>query len=100
MARAIGVGITLAIVGGVLAGVLVRIIPIWFADMFALAGVGYLIAEGVGMAVNRKRGRPLKFVVAGSMFLAFIAFSVVVPVVPFSSLIGLGMGVYVAVNRF
>ena len=100
MARAIGVGITLAVVGGVLAGVLVRHITVGFADMLALAGVGYLIAEGVGLAVNRKRGRPLKFVAAGSMFVAYIAFSYFVPQATFSHLIGLGIGVYVAVNRF
>ena len=32
----------------------------------AIVGVGYLVGEGISAAVNRKRGRSLKFVAAGA----------------------------------
>ena len=97
MARAIAVGLVLGVVGGIVVGFLTWLLG--FLGLFALVGLGYLIGEGVSFAVNRKRGRELKYVAAGAVIVALI---INYPWV-LNSLPGLLAGfvaVYVAVKRF
>ena len=102
MARAIGAGTLLAIAGGAIVSVIIFFAPIpqflWWA---LIAGLGYVVGEGISIAANRKRGRKLKFIAAGAMFVAVtvIAFATGVT----SNLFGLlasGFAFYVAVNKF
>ena len=100
LARAIAVGLVLAAISGIVAGILVYFVLFPFIEMIAMAGAGYLIGEGISAAVNRKRGRSLRLVAAGSVFVAFVAFSFVLLGVTLPGLFGLGIAVYIAINRF
>ena len=71
-----------------------------FWQAIALAGIGYMIGEGVSVAVNRKRGRGLKLVASGGVFLAY-AMGIFLGVLPTTSLLlGLIVGFYIAIRRF
>ena len=101
MARAIGAGAVLAIVGGVVVSAFVFFVPIPLLWWVLIGGLGYVMGEGISIAANRKRGRKLKFIAAGAMFVAVtvIAFTTGVT----SNLFGLlasGFAFYIAVNRF
>ena len=93
-------GLVLAAISGIVAGILVYFVLFPFIEMIAMAGAGYLIGEGISAAVNRKRGRSLRLVAAGSVFVAFVAFSFVLLGVTLPGLFGLGIAVYIAINRF
>jgi hypothetical protein len=44
----------------------------FFALLLVGAGIGYLIAEAVGAATNRKSGTPLQVVAAGGVIVAYL----------------------------
>ena len=98
--RAIGVGAVSGVAGGVIFGLFSPILLSFpLLSLAAMAGLGHLIEEAISASVNRKRGRALKYVAAGSVVIAFV---VILPFV-FTTvwlLMGLGIGVYMAVNRF
>ena len=99
MARAIAVGLALGVVGGIVVGFLILLGG--FLGLFALVGLGYLVGEGVSVAVNRKRGRELKYIVVGALIVALTIiswFSLVLFTIP--GLLAGFVAVYVAVNRF
>ena len=102
LARAIAAGLALGIGGGA-AGVLVTLLVIAMtgialAGPLVIVGIGYLTAEGISAAVNRKRGRRLKYVAAGSVAISVLIIATF-SFVPFALLAG-GYAVYVAVKRF
>ena len=71
--RALGTAIAIALVGGVIWGVVdanLRFIP--FVSFLIGFGVGYGAAELITMSVNRKRGSPLTWMAAGSVGVAGI----------------------------
>jgi hypothetical protein len=122
-ARALAAMLGTAVVGGLLAGLLSRMIP--FGAILIPLGLGYLVGEAVARATNRKRATPLKLIAGAGVVLAY-AFSAsgglvlllqspgaygvasVLPLVlsallslvanPFG-LIFLALGVYVAISR-
>ena len=98
LARAIVAGLVLGIAGGAAVLLLIYLFG-GFLALIALIGVGYLIGEGVSVAVNRKRGQTLKYVAAGSMLVATLIISI------FSGpsllvLLAAAAAIYVAINRF
>lgn len=102
LVRAIGVGLALAIAGGVFWSIFA-----WLArlgtllDNIAIVGLAYLIAEGISITVNRKRGRGLKFVAAGSVVVA--AAIVLISSGTFLNifdLLAVAIAIYVATGRF
>ena len=103
LARAIGAGIGLGIFVGALAGIIGLLVGGFgfLFDIVLFVGTGYVIGEGISRAVNQKRGRNLKIVAAGSMLLASVVIAVF-SAAPLSGgyLIGTGLGVYIAINRF
>lgn len=104
--KAVGAGAALAGVTGFLWGLL-------FADLFRLPflpwvatiGIGYLIGEGISVAVNRKRGRYLQYIAGASMGLSYGVAGLVSPplfVYTFQNLLFLVIlviGVFVAAGR-
>ena len=102
LARAVAAGALAAVVGGVVGGFLLT----WYFGLpylgpIIIVALGYLTAETISMAVNRKRGRSLKYVAAGSVIVSVLT----IAAFSFSpmSLLDLLAGafaVYVAVNRF
>ena len=104
--RAVGAGVVLAGVTGVVWGLI-------FFDLFRLPflpsvagiGIGYLIGEGISVSVNRKRGRYLRYIAGACMGLSFVVAGLVTPtllVYPFHNLlflVTLGIAVFVAAGR-
>ena len=102
LARAIGVGLAIAIVGGLTLSFL-RLVFGWIPllDWAGILGLGYLIGEGISASVNRKRGTRLKVVAAGSVLVA----SSIVGLASFSffglpGLLALGGAFYLALRGF
>ena len=102
LARAIAAGLALGIGGGAAAGlVVVLFFGLPYLGPFMIVGIGYLVAEGISVAVNRKRGRSLKYVSAGSVVIAVLTISIfsIGPMTLLDLLAG-GYATYVAVKRF
>jgi hypothetical protein len=100
-ARAAGVGVVIAIGGGLiwaLFNVVFGGIP--FLPSLAAIGIGYGAGELLSLAVNRKRGSGLAWIAAGSVVGAFLISWAVHPFsfLPFGLLI-IAMGVYAAVQK-
>ena len=101
LARAIAVGLVLGVVGGVAFALLSPLLlRVQFLDVAALVGIGYLVGEGVSAAVNRKRGRALKFVASGGILVAYIVISIFGISISLFDLLAFAAAIYVAVNRF
>ena len=103
--RAVGVGLAVAVGGGLLWGVLnVMFGGIPFLPFLVAMGIGYGVGELISMGVNRKRGTGLAWIAGGSVVLAFL---ISWPISPFSfvgmgmlfRLFSVGIGVYMAVQR-
>ena len=108
LVRAILASLLLGVGGGLVFALLVRpellfriASPLMYVA--AMAGFGYLVAEGVSRAANKKRGRTLQYVAAGGMALALVLVSATAitfgPLIGFSDLLAAGAGVYVAILR-
>ena len=100
-ARAGGVGIVIAIGGGLIWALFNAIlggIPL-LPSLMAI-GVGYGAGEILSLAVNRKRGSGLAWIAAGSVVGAFLVSWLVHPFSLWSfGLLFVVMGVYAAVQR-
>lgn len=100
---AIGVGVGVAIAAGVVWALIWEAIP--FLSLLAAAGIGYAIGELVSLATNRKRGPGLQVVAGVSVLISFATnylFAAYVLSVPWFSLytvIGLALGIFIAVTR-
>ena len=101
LARAIAVGAGLAIVGGAIVVFLTNLFLNAIVYMALIVALGYLVGESISFATNRKRGRKLKIVAGGSMFVA-ITLATLFTGVTFSTmpLLASGVGFYMAVTRF
>lgn len=101
VARAIGAGAALAIVGAaiVIASFIFLLpIPVLWA---LIAALGYVVGEGISVAANRKRGQKLKYVAGGSVFVAVSAITIFTGVtLSLFGLVASGFAFYIAVNRF
>lgn len=100
-ARAAGAGVAVAIGGGVL-WIIFNLIFGGFGIISSLPAlaVGYAAGELISASVNAKRSKGLAWIAAGSVIGAYI---ISLPSSPssgqFFSLITLGIGVYIAVQR-
>ena len=106
--RAAGTALGMAIVCGILWGILKTYLLSYFFGFFSLilaAGVGYAIGEVVSRSVNRKRGRGLATVAGIAVFTSYLVNIFSFGGIPFGplriifDLVGIGLGIYVAVNR-
>jgi hypothetical protein len=85
IARGLGAGLGIALVGGILVSLVINLIKkfdlpdsVFFIATAALVALlGYLIGEGISLAVNRKRGKRLKIVAAVSMFVIITVVNIV-----------------------
>ena len=108
-ARAAGAGLGLALAAAAVYAMIVITVPI--TSFLALMGIGYLVGEGVSRSVNRKRSRALQVIAGLSVLLGFVLSGsvlgllfageliFVLPRVNIYTLIGLAIGVLLAVNR-
>ena len=103
--RAVGTGLGIALVCGIVWGVVEWVIPLFSFNLLLAPAVGYVIGELISLSVNRKRGTGLA-VVAGiavviSYFITFL-FPGGLPAGLFSilyHLLALALGIFVAVMR-
>lgn len=107
--RAIGTALGMAIVIGVVWGIIESILPYRFFTLIIGAGIGYAIGEMVSLAVNRKRGTPLAVIGSLGVVLCFVITAVTdyfisgylildVSRIVFT-LLAIAIGGYFAVNR-
>ena len=96
LARAIAVGLPLGIAGGA-AALFTGLFVAPLLSSIVILGVGYLAGEGISLAVNRKRGRALKFVAAGSVLIAVFTVSIIG--LDLFQLLASAAAIYIAVNR-
>ena len=112
--RAAGTGLGMAIVCGIVWGVIEWVIPIFSFNLLLAPGAGYAIGEVIGLSVNRKRGKGLATIAGIAVpisylfslwfisFLFGVFFYQVLPLGLFSilyNLLALGLGIFVAVTR-
>ena len=77
--RAVAAGTLLAGVTGGLWGLLFfQLFHIPFLPWVATIGVGYLVGEGISVAVNRKRGRNLQIIAGACMVLSYVVAVIVI----------------------
>lgn len=73
LARGLGAGIFISVaLGGIFAFLSPLLFQVPYLPLAAIVGIGFAIGEGISFAVNRKRGRSLKFVAAGCMLLSYL----------------------------
>ncbi len=103
--RAIGTALGMALVTGVLWGVINQFLPFFYLNLLLGAGVGYAIGEVVGLAVNRKRGWGLAAVAGTGVVISYLVSILLFFGLPFGlfhiifDLISLAIGIFVAVTR-
>lgn len=104
----------MAIVCGIIWGVLEWVIPIFSFNLLLAPGAGYVIGEVVGLSVNRKRGKGLATIASIGVPISYlvslwfisslfgIPFSGVLPsnlFIIMYNLLALGLGIWVAITR-
>ncbi|HUV56405.1 MAG TPA: hypothetical protein VMV84_04150 [Dehalococcoidales bacterium] len=106
--KAIGTGAGMAIVCGVIWGVVRGLVPFFYLNFLLAPAVGYAIGEVISLSVNRKRGAILAIIAGVAVALSYVV-SILSPwglsinLVSIMHLIldivALGLGIFVAVNR-
>ena len=98
--RAVGAGLGMAIVCGILCAAL-GLIRFPFLNFVLAAGVGYVIGEVISKAVNRKRGTGLAIIAGGCVVISYFI-SILSPWglhFGLFDILALALGVFLAVNR-
>ena len=99
--RAMGTGLGMAIVCGLVWGVVTVFMPFFFLNFLLAAGVGYAIGEVISLSVNRKRGTGLAVVGGFAVAISYLV-SILSPW-GFSfgilDLLAIALGIFVAVTR-
>ena len=97
--RAILTGLLIGGVGGLALGFLLFILPLgillFYFRLAAMAGMGYVIGEGISLSVNRKRGMGLQVIAGVSVFIAFVLSGTHISLF---TLIALMVAVYLAIK--
>lgn len=100
IAAAVGLGFA----GMIALGVLLSFIPgAGFFFFFVMGGLGYAMGEGVGFAVNRRRGRHYQYMAIGGVLLATAPIALIslfsLSIGALMNLIGVGIALSVAWQR-
>ena len=102
--RAVGTALGMAIVCGVVWGVVAIFMSFFFLNLLLAAGVGYTIGEVVSLSVNRKRGTGLAAVAGIAVAISYLVSLLLPWGLPFGlfhilDLLALALGIFVAVTR-
>ena len=106
--RAIGTGAGMAIVGGVIWGVVRGSVPFFYLNFLLAPAVGYAIGEVISLSVNRKRGAILAIIAGVAVALSYmvsilspwgLSINLVSIMHLILDIVALGLGIFVAVNR-
>jgi len=99
--RAVGTALGMAIVCGVVWGLIGSFVPFIFLNLLLAAGAGYAIGEVVSLSVNRKRGTGLATIAGIAVAISYLV-SLFLPFglsFHFLDLLALALGIYFAVSR-
>ncbi len=103
--RAVGTALGMAIVCGVVWGLIGSFVPFIFLNLLLAAGAGYAIGEVVSLSVNRKRGTGLATIAGIAVAISYLVSLLLPWGLPFGlsfhflDLLALALGIYVAVSR-
>lgn len=103
--RAGGTALGMALVSGVIWGLVNIFVPFFFLNLLIGAGVGYAIGEVVSRAVNRKRGRGLAAVAGAGVAISYLVSILLFFSLPFGlfpvllALASVALGIFIAVTR-
>jgi len=99
--RAVGTGLVIAIICGLVWSVVMGFVPFFYLNLLLAPGAGYVIGEVVSLSVNRKRGTGLAVVAGIAMVISYLT-SILSPWGLSFGLLGLlalALGIFVAVSR-
>ena len=99
--RAIGTALGMAVVCGIVWGLVRIFVPFFLLNIVIAAGVGYAIGEVVSLSVNRKRGKGLAAIAGTAVLISYLA-NILLPLGGHFSLfdiLALAVGIFFAVNR-
>lgn len=103
--RAIGTGIGMAFVCGIIWGAIMGVVPFFYLNLLLAPGAGYAIGEVISLSVNRKRGIWLAIIAGIAVAISYV---VSIFLLPFGfhlslfnilGLVALALGIFVAVTR-
>ena len=103
--RAAGTAFGMALVTGVIWGVVNQFIPFFYLNLLLSAGVGYAIGEVVSLSANRKRGRGLAVVAGTGVAISYLVSTLLLLGLPYGlfhiiiDILSLVLGIFVAVTR-
>ena len=102
MARGIGAGLVVGIVGGVLASIVVLFVSFPYLLAILIVGLGYLVGEAISLSTNRKRGVRLKLAAGLCMFIGYSLITFLTDGMTFNltNLLAGGIGFYLSINKF
>ena len=100
--RAIGTGLGMAIVCGIVWGLIAGLVPFFYLNLLLAPGAGYAIGEVTSLSVNRKRGTRLAIIAGLAVVISYLV-SIFFPLwgLRFSlfDILALALGIFVAVTR-
>jgi len=102
--KGVAAGAGLGLAGGIALWLLLGFIPgAGFVFFFLMGGLGYAIGEGVGFAVNRRRGRHYQYMAIGGVLLATAPIALIslfsLSIGALFNLMGIGVALSVAWQR-
>ena len=103
--RAIGTGLGMAIVCGIVWGVIIGLVPFFYINLLLAPGAGYAIGEVVSLSVNRKRGKGLAAIAGIAVAISYLVNILSFGGLPFGlfnillDLLALALGIFVAITR-
>ncbi len=102
MARGIGAGLVVGVVGGIGASLVVRFFFFPYLLAALIVGLGYLVGEAISISTNRKRGMRLKLTAGLCMFIGYSLITFLTGGMTFNTvnLLAGGIGFYLSINRF
>jgi len=103
--RAIGTGLGMAIVCGIVWGVIIGLVHFFYINLLLAPGAGYAIGEVVSLSVNRKRGKGLAAIAGIAVAISYLVNILSFGGLPFGlfnillDLLALVLGIFVATTR-
>jgi len=103
--RAIGTGLGMAIVCGIVWGVIIGLVHFFYINLLLAPGAGYAIGEVVSLSVNRKRGKGLAAIAGIAVAISYLVNILSFGGLPFGlfnillDLLALALGIFVAITR-
>lgn len=105
--RGIGTALGMAVVSGVIWGVVGGLLPFFYFNLLLGPGVGFAVGEVISLSVNRKRGKGLAAIAGIAVVISYLV-SIFLPLpmgFPYGlfhivlDLLAVALGIFVAVTR-